>query len=157
MHRMLIGGTLAALCFAMPAVGQDDFGTETNNQDNVIIPSIEPVQVAPVQQQAINQAPEQVTMTPEAYRALQYKPTPRELVQRRAALQGAQRRARIASREWYGVSLSRPMASPLPHMGTYSAYWAGTYHEPSLWLDNFYYDGYYQNYQDVQVIHRGIR
>ncbi len=58
---------------------------------------------------------------------------PQMAVRRNAEQSGAQRRRRIASRQWYGISASRPMANPVPTMGTYSPYWGGNTSDPYRW------------------------
>lgn len=45
----------------------------------------------------------------------------------------AERRARLASRAWYGVSNSRPTASVTPFMSYYSAAWGSNTANPFLW------------------------
>ena len=73
---------------------------------------------------------------------------------RQAAQQKAdQRRARLASMQWYGYSNLRPTANPVPFYGSYSPSWMG-----NSW------DGYHWQsggmptaaiyYQDVSVYHR---
>jgi hypothetical protein len=39
----------------------------------------------------------------------------------------------MAARKWFGLSNSRPTASPIPVMGTYSAFWAGNDSDPNRW------------------------
>ncbi len=50
---------------------------------------------------------------------------PKYLVHRKAALKAEQRDQRLASSKWYGYSNSRPVASGMPFMGTYSPTWVG--------------------------------
>jgi hypothetical protein len=45
----------------------------------------------------------------------------------------AERRARLAAREWYGVSLGRPMAHVTPFTYYYSPFWASNQRNPFLW------------------------
>lgn len=45
----------------------------------------------------------------------------------------AERRARLASRAWYGVSNSRPMANVTPFMYYYSPSWGSNTNQPFLW------------------------
>jgi hypothetical protein len=52
---------------------------------------------------------------------------------RRAELEASQRRARIAAREWYGYSNSRPTAHPTPHTYYYSATWGSNTTNPFIW------------------------
>lgn len=132
MYRMLLASLIAAVC-AVPAVGQEELN-------------------APVQDGKVEQANE-IIVTPEAWEYVRQRmdyDTPEARVQRNAAFRSAQRRMRIASREWYGVSLSRPTASPVPHMGIYSPMWAGTYSEPSLWMS-------YGRYNSYRVTDAGLR
>ncbi|MEQ8849811.1 hypothetical protein [Botrimarina sp.] len=51
--------------------------------------------------------------------------TPTEIIQQKAQANAAQRQARIASREWYGYSQARPIASPIPYTGRYGAHYEG--------------------------------
>jgi hypothetical protein len=52
---------------------------------------------------------------------------------RRAEWNAAQRRARIAAREWYGYSNSRPTAHPTPFTYYYSAQWGSNTSNPFIW------------------------
>lgn len=55
-------------------------------------------------------------------------------VRQNAAYKGRQRRERMESRKWYGQSLARPMANPVPHVGgTYSPEWTGNTGVPYEW------------------------
>ena len=60
--------------------------------------------------------------------------TPKQIIRRKADEQGQQRRMRIAASKWYGLSNSRPIANPIPSMGTYSPMWAGSSWNPYLWV-----------------------
>lgn len=51
--------------------------------------------------------------------------TPTEIIQQKAQANAAQRQARIASREWYGYSQARPIASPIPYSGRYGTHYEG--------------------------------
>jgi hypothetical protein len=50
---------------------------------------------------------------------------PAQAVRRKAELQADQRISRLAALKWYGLSNSRPQASPIPTMGVYSPTWVG--------------------------------
>jgi hypothetical protein len=58
---------------------------------------------------------------------------PKMAVRRNAEQSGANRRQRIASRRWYGISATRPMANPVPFMGTYSPYWGSNGWDQYRW------------------------
>lgn len=179
MRRMYIASALATLCFAVPAIANDDGqfiffrpnpteeAAEAASSESTSVQQateefaaeqIGAEEIADVQEpdaavtqdenetrEAVQTGDGQATITPEVYRymqQMQYE-SARDKVNRRAAWKAAQRRMRMASREWYGVSLSRPTANPLPHTATYSAYWAGSYQDPMIWNAN----GYYPNYR----------
>lgn len=57
----------------------------------------------------------------------------REAIQRRAEFKAAQRARRIETMKWFGYSNSRPTASSVPFMGTYSPTWVGNGSLPSHW------------------------
>lgn len=59
---------------------------------------------------------------------------PKMAVRRKAEQRAAAREARLASQRWYGVSPLRPMASPLPFMGTAAPMWAGNTWDPYRWV-----------------------
>jgi hypothetical protein len=54
-------------------------------------------------------------------------------VRRKAEFRAAQRAQREASMKWFGMSNSRPTASPTPIAGTYSPTWVGNTHDPYRW------------------------
>ncbi|MCE9605290.1 MAG: hypothetical protein K8U03_10355 [Planctomycetia bacterium] len=58
---------------------------------------------------------------------------PQLQVRRNSERAAAERKARIASCEWYGVSPSRPMAYTTPHMYHYSPTWASNSRRPYYW------------------------
>lgn len=59
---------------------------------------------------------------------------PKLAVRRVAQQRAAQRRARMAARQWYGYSNLRPTASPDPYSGEYSPRWGGNNSlYPNLW------------------------
>ena len=79
----------------------------------------------------------QVTATPEMWfyeQRLREYLNPKLAVRRVAEQQSAERRARMAARKWYGYSNLRPVASPDPFNGNYSAAWGGNNSlYPNLW------------------------
>src|SRR3954467_10198351 len=50
---------------------------------------------------------------------------PAQAVRRKAEVQADQRISRLSALRWYGLSNSRPQASPIPTMGVYSPGWVG--------------------------------
>lgn len=54
-------------------------------------------------------------------------------VRRNSERAAAERKARLASMEWYGMSNSRPMAYTTPHMYHYSPSWTGSSRRPWAW------------------------
>ncbi len=58
---------------------------------------------------------------------------PKEGVRRNAEYRATQRQRRMESRNWFGVSNSRPMASPNPWYETYSPMWTGNSTHPYEW------------------------
>jgi hypothetical protein len=55
-------------------------------------------------------------------------------VRANAAFKGRQRRERMESRKWYGYSVARPIANPVPHVsGDYSPAWTGNTGIPYEW------------------------
>ena len=58
---------------------------------------------------------------------------PQQVVKRNAAQRAAQRRSRLASMKWFGLSNQRPRASVTPFMGTYSPAWVGNSWNPYHW------------------------
>jgi hypothetical protein len=58
---------------------------------------------------------------------------PKEAVRRNAEYRATQRQRRIESRNWFGVSNSRPIASPNPWYETYSPMWTGNSWHPYEW------------------------
>lgn len=68
------------------------------------------------------------TVTPELWlysQELRRHDDPAQAVRRRAELRADQRSQRLAAMKWFGLSNSRPQASPVPLMGVYSPAWAG--------------------------------
>lgn len=58
-----------------------------------------------------------------------------DLSRQRAQLKAQQRLERISAMKWYGMSNSRPIASPTPFMGTYSPGWSSNTANPYQWRD----------------------
>jgi hypothetical protein len=58
---------------------------------------------------------------------------PRTLHQQNAIARGQQRQARLASMAWYGMSNSRPTASPTPFSSMYSPAWQMPGGRPFAW------------------------
>ena len=61
-------------------------------------------------------------------------PSARVLIFRNAAQMAAQRRARLASMRWLGLSNLRPVASQMPGFGTYSPMWVGNHWDSNRWV-----------------------
>jgi hypothetical protein len=59
---------------------------------------------------------------------------PEMIVRRRSEQAAAERKARIASRAWYGVSLSRPSANVTPFTYQYSPSWTSNSRHPYAWV-----------------------
>lgn len=53
------------------------------------------------------------------------KMTPMEIIQQKAQMKAAQRQSRIATREWYGYSASRPKTNATPFSGMYGPQFQG--------------------------------
>ena len=82
-------------------------------------------------------SPGDVSATPEMWfyeQHLRQYQDPAVAVRRKAELRSAQRRARLASQRWYGITNSRPTAGTDPFHGDYSPTWTGgnVYH-PFRW------------------------
>ena len=60
--------------------------------------------------------------------------SPKEAVRRKAQMRAQQRSNRLAAQRWFGFSNSRPQASPIPQMGTYSPTWQGNSWNPYSWV-----------------------
>lgn len=58
---------------------------------------------------------------------------PKQVVRRNAEFRAEQRRARIATRKWFGYSNARPIAAVTPYMSTYSPMWGGNGWHPFIW------------------------
>jgi hypothetical protein len=58
---------------------------------------------------------------------------PKMALRRRAEFTSWQRKMRIATRKWYGLSNARPSAAHTPFTYYYSPYWAGNSGHPLVW------------------------
>ena len=54
----------------------------------------------------------------------------RDAVQKKAMFRAEQRQLRMASRNWYGFSQSRPVVTAVPYMTDYSPLWVGRHWQP---------------------------
>jgi hypothetical protein len=63
---------------------------------------------------------------------------PKTIVRRNAEIRYAQMQRRIESRKWYGMSNSRPVASPNPWYDTYSPSWVSNTWHPYEWSGGGY-------------------
>jgi hypothetical protein len=95
--------------------------------------------------------PSSGTVTPEMWFYTQeyqrYK-SPKEAVRRKAEARAAQRQNRLAAQRWFGLSNSRPVASPVPYFGVYSPSWVGNTWSPYYWSGaNLPYVTYYTTYR----------
>lgn len=79
-------------------------------------------------------------MTPQMWLYMQERErhdSPKEAVRRKAEYRAAQRQRRIAAREWFGYSNSRPAVNSDPWMAGYSARWsANSAMRPDQWIGN---------------------
>ena len=78
-----------------------------------------------------------ITPTPEMWFYLQEQrrhDDPKVLVRQNAEVRASQRRDRLASRKWFGLSNQRPVANPTPMFGVYSPGWAASLSEPYRWV-----------------------
>ncbi|HEX3599327.1 MAG TPA: hypothetical protein VHU84_04255 [Lacipirellulaceae bacterium] len=62
------------------------------------------------------------------------KPDPKAIVQQKAEMRAEQRMSRMASMQWYGMSNSRPQASPTPFSTRYSPLWETPGGSPYSWF-----------------------
>lgn len=73
--------------------------------------------------------PGEVTATPEMWfyqEQMNRRDDPKEAVRRKAEFRTAQREARLAARQWFGISLMRPTTSTAIMNGESGAVWTGT-------------------------------
>jgi hypothetical protein len=62
----------------------------------------------------------------------------RAIIQQKAQVRAAQRTARIASMNWYGMSNSRPTAASTPFTSMYSPVWQQPGGRPFAWNTTFW-------------------
>lgn len=67
------------------------------------------------------------------YESGEMKIEPLQVHMQKAAQRGAQRAARIAAMQWYGMSNARPTASATPFTGMYSPAWQTPGGRPFAW------------------------
>lgn len=72
------------------------------------------------------------------YESGEMKVDPLQIHMQKAAQRGAQRAARIAAMNWYGMSNSRPTASATPFTGMYSPAWQNPGGRPFAWRPQTY-------------------
>jgi hypothetical protein len=58
---------------------------------------------------------------------------PHAAIRRKAEFETSQRQHRLAAREWFGVSNTRPMVNPTPTMGGYGPRWGSNTRDPQTW------------------------
>jgi hypothetical protein len=79
----------------------------------------------------------QVTATPEMWfyeQEMRRYDDPRTAIRANAALKTAQRQARLAAMQWYGLSNSRPLAGCDPFHGVYITGWVSNGYMPNEWV-----------------------
>src|SRR4051794_32857609 len=79
----------------------------------------------------------EVTPTPEMWfyeQMLRRYENPQAAVRANAEADAAARKARIATRQWYGMSNARPTANVSPYISTYSPTWVGNGAAPAHWV-----------------------
>ncbi len=64
------------------------------------------------------------------------KPTPRQIIQRKAQARAAARIHRLETMAAYGMSNARPTAAATPHTGMYSPAWQMPGGRPFAWYSN---------------------
>ncbi len=88
--------------------------------------------------ESIGIAPGQITPTPEMWFYQQYmqqQQDPKFLIQQRAAFMSEQRRLRMASRAWYGISLARPWTTADLMYSDLAPRWtSGAMNYPNRWV-----------------------
>jgi hypothetical protein len=62
-----------------------------------------------------------------------YQPDTRAIIHQKAQTRAAQRDARMASLQWYGMSNARPTAAPTPFTSLYSPVWQQPGGRPFAW------------------------
>ncbi|TWT77893.1 hypothetical protein Pla123a_16920 [Posidoniimonas polymericola] len=77
------------------------------------------------------------------YDSGEMKLDPQQVHMQKAAQRGAQRSARIAAMNWYGMNNSRPTASATPFTGMYSPAWQAPGGRPFSWRPRTYTSNVY--------------
>ena len=125
--KRLVLSAVASLALATVVYGQDD-PRPAARRDVAPTPSL---------RRDVTQEPTGLTQTPEMWFYEQERTrweNPQEAVRRKAEFRSAQRSQRIASAQWYGMSNSRPYASPTPLSGSYSPTWvSNNLFDPNGW------------------------
>jgi hypothetical protein len=88
-------------------------------------------------QPPVHAVPSMVTPTPEMWfyeQELRRYEDPKLAVRRNAEMAAAQRAHRLAAMKWFGLSNSRPVASPVPFYSSYSPSWTGNSYDPYRWV-----------------------
>lgn len=99
----------------------------------------EPPKVMPTSatSSAVDLSTGQVTATPDMWfyeQELRRYDDPRNAIRAQAAMKTAQRNARLAAMQWYGLSNSRPLSGCDPLHGVYSPRWVSNGYMPSEWV-----------------------
>lgn len=77
---------------------------------------------------------DQSNYSPQSYTPpADYEPNARAIVQQNAQIHAQQRQLRMSSMAWYGMSNSRPTASPTPFTSLYSPVWQMPGGRPFAW------------------------
>ena len=104
--------------------------------------------------------PSGIDASPEMWMYLhEYKRSkdPREAIRAKAITKAKQRRARLESQKWYGLSKSRPGANAMPQMSVfYGQQWGGLAWSPNQWTPyathRSYYGGSSRRYYTAPVV-----
>jgi hypothetical protein len=129
MHRPI----LALACLAILATAAHS----AEPPDNIKRLSAETAIPAPVSGPGQYAPAPQMTVTPEMWFYEQEQrryDDPRTAIRAQAALKTAQRQARLAAMQWYGLSNSRPSVTVDPLHCVYSPRWTSSGYNPSDWL-----------------------
>ncbi len=76
------------------------------------------------------------------YQQPSYRPNTAAIIHEKAQARAYQRQARLASMSWYGMSNSRPQASPTPFTSRYSPTWEMPGGRPYSWYPSYRWPGY---------------
>jgi hypothetical protein len=71
------------------------------------------------------------------YQQPMYQPNARAIIHQKAQARSAQREARLASLNWYGVYNGRPTAGPTPFTSMYSPAWQMPGGRPFAWYPSW--------------------